>query len=79
MDEQLVELKKLVALIEAQAVTPEKSPTRDDFLLAAELVSTAGKMLAAEANVEGGAALRPRRPILGHILMAIAIWLLSEK
>ena len=77
MNEQLVELKKLVTLVEAQVVTPEKSLTKEDFLLAAELVSTAGKMLAAEANVEAGERPRPWRTIIGHILMAIAIALLS--
>jgi hypothetical protein len=78
MDERLAELKKLVTLVEATSAAPGTVPTKEELVVVAELVTTCGRILTSEVNKDGGSILlRPWRKIIGHILMAIAEWLLD--
>ena len=79
MDERLAELKKLVAVVEASSAAPAPVPTKEDFLTAAELVTTCGRILTTAANNNGDASAFSRswKKIIGHILIAIGEWLIS--
>ena len=82
MDERLAEIQKLLTVVEVNSAANPALRTKEDFLKAAELITTCGRILAAEANKDGagGASLlsRPWKKIIGYLLLALGEYLISD-